>query len=69
MKKVKIRKVGFTKWLTIKMYIEGWWTKLKLKFYPPSRHKFSDGIVKDGVDEINIKHDDGTEDNIWVARW
>lgn len=55
--KVKIRKVGYSRYHTIKMYIEDWLRTLRLKFYPPSRHWFADDKVKDGVHELLIERD------------
>ena len=55
--KVKIKKIGFSRYLLIKRYIKDWYTGFMLKFYPPFRYKFSDGIIKDGVDELLIKRD------------
>lgn len=63
------RNVGYTKLHTIKMYLNDWYTKIMLKFFPILYgKKFSDGVVKDGIVEISYPNDDG-QDSFWVAKW
>ena len=53
--KVIINKVGYTKYHLLIRILRGWYISFMLKFYPPFRTKFSDDVIKGGVDELLIQ--------------